>query len=166
MRWSVEQMMRELRDPQPGGFLVAQQLATTMLIQALRLHLAEGRMGGVGWFFALADKQMSAAIACMHEAPGHRWTIQELAGRAGMSRATFALKFKQTVAVAPMDHLTRWRMLLAADTLTPSSDPVSVITLAVGYESESAFSTAFKRVMGCSPRNTAAVESSPGLPSD
>ena len=152
MRWSIRQMMRELREPQPGGFLVAQQLATTMLIQALRLHLAEGPLGGVGWLFALADKQMSLAITCMHDAPNHRWTIQELADCASMSRATFALKFKKTVGVAPMEHLTRWRMLLAADRLTNSSDSISVITLSVGYESESAFSTAFKRVMGCSPR--------------
>ena len=152
MRWSIEQMMRELRNPQPGGFLVAQQLATTMLIQALRLHLAEGLTGGVGWLFALADKQMSAAITCMHEAPGHRWTIQELAERAGMSRATFALKFKQTVGVAPMEHLTRWRMLLASDRLTNSISAISAITVSLSYESESAFSTAFKRVMGCSPR--------------
>ena len=69
-----------------------------------------------------------------------------------MSRSTFALKFKETVGEAPMEYLTRWRMLLAGDRLANSSDPVSVIALSLGYESESAFSTAFKRVMGCSPR--------------
>jgi hypothetical protein len=62
MRWSLERMREELRDPQPGGFLVAQQLANMMLVQALRLHLAEGLRGKVGWLFALSDKQMSAAI--------------------------------------------------------------------------------------------------------
>ena len=153
MRWSLERMMQELREPQPGGFLVAQQLAYMMLVQALRLHLAEGLRGGVGWLFALADKQMSAAINCMHDDPAHRWTLQELAERARMSRSTFALKFKQTVGASPMEYLTRWRMLLAGDKLVNSSDPVSVIALSLGYESESAFSTAFKRVMGCSPRH-------------
>jgi AraC-like DNA-binding protein len=69
-----------------------------------------------------------------------------------MSRSTFALKFKQTVGASPLDYLTRWRMMLAGDRLMHSSDPVSVIALSLGYESESAFSTAFKRVMGCSPR--------------
>jgi AraC-like DNA-binding protein len=69
-----------------------------------------------------------------------------------MSRSTFALKFKQTVGDSPMEYLTRWRMLVAGDKLANSSDPVSVIALSLGYESESAFSTAFKRVMGCSPR--------------
>ena len=79
MRWSLERMRQELREPQPGGFLVAQQLAYMMLVQALRLHLAEGSRGGVGWLFALADKQMSAAITSMHDDPAHRWTLQELA---------------------------------------------------------------------------------------
>jgi AraC-like DNA-binding protein len=152
MRWSLEQMRTELREQQPGGFLVGQQLAYMMLVQALRLHLAEGLSGGVGWLFALADKQMSAAINAMHADPAHRWTLQELAERAGMSRSTFAQKFKETVGASPMEYLTRWRMLLAGDKLMNSNEPVSVIALSLGYESESAFSTAFKRVMGCSPR--------------
>ena len=152
MRWSLERLMLELREPQPGGILVAQQLAYMMLVQALRLHLAEGLSGGVGWLFALADKQMSVAMSAMHDDPAHRWTIQELAERAGMSRSIFALKFKQTVGEPPMEYLTRWRMLLAGDRLVNSSEPISVISLSLGYESESAFSTAFKRVMGCSPR--------------
>jgi AraC-like DNA-binding protein len=117
MRWSLERMRQELREPQAGGFLVAQHLASMMLVQAL-----------------------------------HRWTLQKLAERAGMSRSTFALRFKETVGEAPMEYLTRWRMLLAGDKLTNSGDPVSVIAPSLGYESESAFSTAFRRVMGCSPR--------------
>jgi AraC-like DNA-binding protein len=152
LRWSMERMRQELRDPQPGGFLVAQHLAHMMLVQALRLHLAEGMKGGVGWLFALADKQMSAAIGAMHADPAHRWTLQELAAQAGMSRSTFAQKFKETVGNAPMDYLTRWRMLLAGDRLAHSDESVSAIALSLGYESESAFSTAFKRVMGCAPR--------------
>jgi AraC-like DNA-binding protein len=152
MRWSLERMMEELREPQPGGFLVAQQLATVMLVQALRLHLAEGLKGGVGWLFALADKQISAAITSMHEDPAHGWTLQELAERAGMSRSSFALKFKQTVGASPIEYLTRWRMLLAGDRMENSSDPISAIAISIGYQSESAFSNAFKRVMGCSPR--------------
>jgi AraC-like DNA-binding protein len=152
MRWSLERMRQELREPQPGGSLIAQQLACMILVQALRLHLAEGTKGGVGWLFALADKQMSAAMHSMHDDPSHRWTLQELAERVGMSRSTFALKFKQTVGASPMEYLTRWRMLLAGDRLANSSDPISIIALSLGYESESAFSTAFKRVMGCSPR--------------
>jgi AraC-like DNA-binding protein len=145
-------MRQELRDPQPGEFIVAQQLATLVLVQALRLHLSNRRHDEVGWLFALADKRMQAAINAMHERPGRRWTLQAMAERAAMSRTTFALKFKEVVGLSPMDYLTRWRMMLAADRLTNSRDSISEIGLALGYESEKSFSTAFKRVMNCSPR--------------
>ena len=152
LRWCLERMRQELREPLPGGLLVAQQVATMLLVQVLRLHLAEGLRGGVGWLFALADKQMAAAITAMHADPARRWTLQTLAERAGMSRTSFAVRFKETVGASPMDYLTRWRMLLAGDRLATSGEPVSAIALSLGYESESAFSTAFKRVMDCSPR--------------
>jgi AraC-like DNA-binding protein len=152
MRWSLERMKEELRDPQPGGSLIAQELAYMMLVQALRLHLVDGAKGGVGWLFALADKQMSAAITCMHDDPGYPWTLQKLAERVGMSRSIFALRFKETVGATPMEYLTRWRMLLAGDRLKNSDDSISVIASSLAYESESAFGKAFRRVMGCSPR--------------
>ena len=153
LRWSVERMMQELRERRPGGFLVIQHIAHMMLVEALRQHMAEGGNGSVGWLFALADKQIGAAINAMHEDPGQRWTLQALAARAGMSRSSFAQKFKETVGASPLDYLTRWRMLLAGDRLANSGDSVCVIALSLGYESESAFSTAFKRVMGRSPRH-------------
>jgi AraC-like DNA-binding protein len=152
IRWSLERLRAELSDPQPGGFLVAQQLAYMLLVQALRLHLAEGLRGGAGWFFALSDKQMSAAITSMHDDPAHDWTVEELGQRAGMSRSIFALRFKETVGVSPMEYLTRWRMLLAGDRMANTSDSISEIAQSLGYESASAFTKAFKRIMGCSPR--------------
>jgi len=152
LRWSVERMMQELREPGPGSNMMAQHLTQMMLVQALRVHLAEGPDAGVGWLFALADRRMAAAIGAIHDDPAQGWTVEALAERAGMSRSTFALRFKEKVGASPMDYLTRWRMLLAGDRLENSGEPVSVIARALGYESESAFSTAFKRVMGCSPR--------------
>ena len=155
LRWSMERMMQELREPRPGGFVVVEHLAHMMLVQALRAHLATGLRGGVGWLFALADEPMGAAIHAMHDDPAYPWTLHELAGRVGMSRSTFALRFKQTVGSSPIEYLTRWRMLLAADRLATTGDPIVAIALSLGYESESAFSTAFKRVMGGSPRRYA-----------
>jgi len=152
LRWSVERMMQELREKQPGGDLIAQDLAHMMLVQALRAHLAEGLGQGTGWFFALADKQLSLAIAAMHADPARRWTLRDLGMQAGMSRSVFALRFKEVVGETPMQYLTRWRMLLACDRLEHAGDPVAIIAEALGYESESAFSAAFKRFMGCSPR--------------
>ena len=152
MRWALERLREELRDPQPGSSLIAQQLAYTMLIQALRLHLADGANAGNGWLSALADKHMSLAIASMHGAPGDPWTLQLLAERVGMSRSVFALRFREIVGATPMEYLTRWRMLLAGDRLKNSSEGLFAIAQSLGYESESAFGKAFRRVMGCSPR--------------
>jgi AraC-like DNA-binding protein len=152
MRWCVERMNEELRNPQPGGFLIAQQLAYMILVQGLRLHLAGGLGSGVGWLFALSDKRMSAAIASMHDEPAHDWTVEELGHRAGMSRSIFALRFKERVGVSPMEYLTRWRMLLAGDRMANTSDSISEIAQSLGYESASAFTKAFKKIMGCLPR--------------
>ncbi|SEO29476.1 AraC-type DNA-binding protein [Duganella sp. CF517] len=149
--WSVNRMIQELHGQRPGSALMAEHLAHMMLILALRLHMEEG--AGVGWLFALADRQMGLALSAMHAEPAHRWTLQALAQRSGMSRSAFALKFKTMVGASAMEYLTRWRMLLAGDKLLNSSAPLSVIAPSLGYESESAFSTAFKRVMGCSPRD-------------
>jgi AraC-like DNA-binding protein len=154
LRWSLERMRQELREQRPGGVLVTQQLAYMMLVQALRLHL-EGGGGGVGWMFALADKQLSAAMSAMHEDLAHRWTLQTLAERAGMSRTIFTLRFKEKVGSSPMEYLTRWRMLVAGDKLRHTNSSVAETALSLGYESESAFSKAFKRVMDCSPRQYA-----------
>lgn len=155
MRWSLERMREELSNPQPGGSLITQQLAYTMLIQALRLHLTDAASIGQGWLSALSDKHMSIAIANMHNDPGYPWTLQLLAERVGMSRSVFALRFRETVGATPMEYLARWRMLLAADRLKNSSDGLSAIAQSLGYESESAFGKAFRRVMGCSPRRYA-----------
>jgi AraC-like DNA-binding protein len=164
LRWSVERMMHELREQEPGGALIAQHLAHMMLVQALRLHLSEGQNGSVGWFTALAHKQIGAAISAIHADPAHRWTLQELGEHVGMSRSTFALKFKEKAGETPMQYLARWRMVLAGDRLENSSDPISVIAVSLGYESESAFSTAFKRVMECSPRQYTRRSNLPNLP--
>lgn len=150
LRWSVARMREELHDAQPGGALIAQHLAHMMLIQALRLHLAEGSHD-VGWFAALNDRRLCNAISAMHADPARRWTLQTLAAEVGMSRSVFAQKFKETSGETAMDYLTRWRMLLAGERLEHSAERLSVIAPALGYESESAFTTAFKRVMGCTP---------------
>jgi len=152
LRWSVERMMLELQEQRPGSFLIAQHLAHMMLVQALRIQLAQAPSQEAGWFSALADKQLGAAIRAIHADPAQRWTLQALAEHAGMSRSTFAAKFKDRAGTSPMEYLARWRMLLAAEQLEVGRDSVSNIAASLGYESESAFSTAFKRVMGCRPR--------------
>jgi len=147
----LEQLMEEMKDPQPGGSLLAQHSAYSMLVIVLRMVLARGERGGVGWLFALANPRIARAITSMHEKPAHPWTVQLLAKRASMSRTTFAEHFRRTVGQAPLEYLTRWRMLVAGELLI-SGASVFEAAGAVGYESESAFSAAFKRTMDQSPR--------------
>jgi len=109
---------------------------------------------------------MGAAITCMHDNPGYAWTLQNLAERVGMSRSVFALKFKETVGATPMEYLTRWRMLLAGDRLKSSDDSLAQIALSFGYESESAFGKAFRRVMGCPPRQYGRGRSASAAPNE
>ncbi len=155
MRWALEQMHEELSAPRPGGSLITQQLAYMMLVQALRLYLAEGAHGGASWLAALTDPQLYGAIAAMHDEPGHPWTLEKLARRAGMSRTVFALRFKEVVGETATEYLTRWRMLLATERLAAGGEPVALIASALGYESESSFGKAFRRVIGHSPRRFA-----------
>jgi AraC-like DNA-binding protein len=152
LRGHLEQLMEEMKNPQPGGFLLARQSAYSMLVLVLRMYLARGERGGIGWLFALANPRIARAITTMHEKPGHDWTVQTLAEQAGMSRTTFAEHFRRTVGDSPMEYLTRWRMLIAGERLLHSNASVFEIAGTVGYESESAFSAAFKRTMGESPR--------------
>jgi AraC-like DNA-binding protein len=155
MRWAIERMREELSAPRPGGSLIAQQLAYMMLVQALRLHLAEGSQAGASWLAALADPHLHGAIAAIHEEPGHPWTLEKLARRAGMSRTVFALRFKEVVGETATDYLTRWRMLLAAERLSSADESVATIAASLGYESESSFGKAFRRVLGLPPRRFA-----------
>jgi AraC-like DNA-binding protein len=149
LRWLVERMMRELQTPSPGSLLSLQHLAHMILLQALRRHLGHADSGLLK---ALADEKLNVAITAMHQNPAFNWTVQELADLTGMSRTVFAQKFKDAVGTAPIDYLIRWRMLLASDRLIRASEPISTIAYSLGYDSEGAFSTAFKRVMGHSPR--------------
>lgn len=161
LRWCLERMRRELVRPQAGGALVGQQLALMVLVQALRLHLEEriaaakasdGHAVSPGWLTALADPQIGGVLGALHADPARRWTLEALAAHAGMSRTVLATRFKTLVGAAPMAYLARWRMTLAADRLADGAQSVGTIALSLGYESESAFSTAFKRHMGHSPR--------------
>lgn len=162
LRWCVERMRQELSEGLPGDFIVAQQLATIVLVHALRLYLSDRTAEEAGWLSALADKRLRSAIAAIHGAPGKRWTLQTLAKEVGMSRTAFAVTFKETVGVSPIEYLTRWRMMQAADRLTTSRQSLAEIGSALGYESEKSFSTAFKRVMNCSPRQYGRGQGEPG----
>jgi AraC-like DNA-binding protein len=152
LRWALDQFAKEIRQNAPGGSLVTEHLVHIMLIQVLRLHLATGESAGTGWLFALGDPQLSTAITAMHADLARRWTLEELGKLAGMSRSSFAEKFKHVVGNTPLGYLTRWRMHVAGDRLQNTESNIATIANEVGYESEAAFSTAFKKAIGRAPK--------------
>ncbi len=159
LRYSVEQMIKEMASNRPGATLMAEHLAHMMLVHALRIYLEAPLLGtGTGWFYALADARLSSALAAFHAAPAKRWTLETLARQAGISRSAFAKCFRDTVGETPMSYIARWRMLLAADRIVMNAMPLAQAAEMAGYRSESAFSSAFKRIMGASPRSYARDE--------
>lgn len=157
MRWEVQRLLSEMRQPQVGGTLVAQQVAYTLLIDALRLHQEQSNHGP-GWFAALAEPQIRTALACIHERPAHAWTLEELARTAGLSRTAFAQNFRRVVGETPIAYLTRWRMTLATHKLREKGQTSGAVALHIGYESQSAFCAAFRRFSGMSPKKFLAAE--------
>ncbi|PZW39269.1 AraC family transcriptional regulator [Humitalea rosea] len=151
LRGTLEILDREIRSTQMGASLVTHRLAEVLLVQALRAYVAMQGDNGAGWIGALADPQMGIALNLMHGEVAHRWTVEALASAVGMSRSAFALRFKNSVGVPPLEYLLRWRMQLARDALR-RGEAVASIAARIGYASESAFGNAFKRVCGKAPK--------------
>ena len=146
----MQRLLVEMREPQVGGTLVAQQVAYTLLIDTLRQYLGHGDQPP-GWFAALAKPQIRTALTCMHERPAHPWTLEELARAAGLSRTVLAQTFRKVVGETPIAYLNRWRMTLAMHKLSYKKEALTSVALKVGYQSQSAFCAAFKRHTGVSP---------------
>jgi AraC-like DNA-binding protein len=140
-----------------GAAVMSENLTEIMFVQALRAHLA-GEEAVPGWLGALADPQVGAALRLMHREATRRWTVADLAGQVGMSRSSFALRFKSLVGLSPLDYLLRWRIQSAARTLRAGNRTVASVAAEWGYGSESAFSNAFKRVTGHPPARYRALE--------
>lgn len=152
LRWCLERLALEYASAKLGAALMTEHLAQMMLVQILRLYQSSLGASTTGWLAALTDPRLSPVLAQLHAAPARRWTLSEMAQTANQSRSTFALHFKQRVGMAPQAYLTRWRMHLAVEALNTSASSVSSIGRSLGYQSDSAFSSAFKRSMRCSPR--------------
>jgi len=151
LRWIVEQIAVERTSTLPGSAAATDQLAQLLFMQVLRAHIANSARAPAGWLRGIGDAQLVRALRVMHGDPARAWQLQELAEVASMSRTSFALHFKSVVGIAPLTYLTQWRMQLAVRALREGT-PIADIAAAVGYASESAFSHAFKRVVGTTPR--------------
>ncbi|NVZ67251.1 helix-turn-helix transcriptional regulator, partial [Pseudomonas gingeri] len=151
-RWLLDQLVEERASELPGVQLASAQLAQLLFIQILRAHLSTSAPMPAGWLRALADTRIAPALRLMHGDPARAWHLDELARACAMSRTTFALRFRTTAGVAPLTYLTEWRMRLAERALREDNRPMAVLAQTLGYSSESAFSNAFKRVTGSSPK--------------
>jgi AraC-like DNA-binding protein len=141
----------EAASTRPGAQTVVSRLADILFVQIVRAHLTTITPGASGWLGALADPQIGAALGLIHENPGRGWTVQSLAATAGMSRSAFAVRFNRLVGEPPLHYLTRWRMQKAQRLLRDGRASLSTVAASVGYDSEAAFSKAFKRAVGAAP---------------
>lgn len=148
---SVQYALAEARSPRPGGEGVLAKLAEVLFIEVLRLYMNEQSAGRSGWLAAVRDRIVGAALTELHARPAHGWTLQGLARAAGTSRSVLAERFQDLVGSAPMEYLTQWRMLLAANLLCGSNAPLARIAEDIGYQTDTAFIRAFRREYGMPP---------------
>ena len=147
----VALIIEEAAIERPGGEALVQRLLDVMLIEALRHEAADFPAFQPGLLAGLRDAGLGRALRAIHADVGARWTVDKLAGIAGMSRSAFAARFMDAVGCAPIEYLSRWRMAVAKDALCHGGTPLDRLAIEIGYESASAFSTAFRRRVGCSP---------------
>lgn len=148
---SVRYALAETRSPRPGGGGLLAKLAEALFVEVLRLSVAERVPGRTGWVAGMGDRIVGAALAALHRSPSRNWTLDELARASGSSRSALAERFQQLVGVSPIQYLTQWRMLLAANLLRGSDAPLARIAEDVGYGTDTAFSRAFRREFGAPP---------------
>ena len=148
---SLRYALAEARSPRPGGTGVLSKLAEVLFIEVLRLYMNEQSEGRTGWLAGVNDRIVGAALRALHAQPAQAWTLEELARVAGSSRSVLAERFQQLVGSSPMQYLAQWRMLLATDLLRRSQAPLAQIAEQVGYQTDTAFSRAFRREFGEPP---------------
>lgn len=131
--------------------LLATRLPELVLIEVLRTHLATAPAADRGWLAALRDPVLAPALSLLHGSPGHQWTVAELATGTAVSRSQLDDRFRQVLGTSPIRYLTEWRMHLAEELLDSAEITVLDIAHRIGYDSQEAFSRAFKRERGVSP---------------
>jgi AraC-like DNA-binding protein len=147
----IDQAVAESSDKRPGGDAVLERLSEMMFVDAARRYLDGLPEDATGWLAGLRDRFVGKALALMHERPDHAWTVDDLAGEVGLSRSALHERFVRYLGQPPMQYLVSWRMQLGARMLCESNRNVAAIALEVGYDSEAAFSRAFRRTVGMPP---------------
>jgi AraC-like DNA-binding protein len=148
---TLQALASEMAEQAPGSEIVANRLAEVLFIQVLRAHIASRPERSEGWLRAVFDPQMGTALSAIHERVNVPWTVESLAEAAGMSRSAFAARFKELLGQTPLAYVTEWRMQKAMQLLQQRDIKLIDVARSVGYESDAAFSKAFKRVVGANP---------------
>jgi AraC-like DNA-binding protein len=141
----------ESADKRAGGESVLAKLSELMFIEVVRRYLEALPPEQAGWLAGLRDPFVGKALSLLHGRPAHSWTIEELAKEVGLSRSVLAERFADLVGIPPMHYLAKWRMQIASELLSGGNANVATIAAKIGYESEAAFSRAFKKMMGVPP---------------
>lgn len=144
-------MMVEAQEVHPGSSIMISRLIDVLVIRILRSWVQMEKASDTGWLGALADPRISRALKAIHDEPFRRWSVVELAHVAGMSRSSFAERFSALVKEAPLSYQSRWRLTLALGMLRHADSRVSDVARQVGYDSDAAFSRAFKAQFGIAP---------------
>jgi AraC-like DNA-binding protein len=147
----VELALAESRERQPGTRCVLLRLSELLFVEVVRRHLESLTGEHTGWLAGLRDPMAGHALALLHNRPADPWSLERLAREIGVSRSSLAERFTVLVGQPPMRYLTRWRIQLACRLLCDDAAKVSAVALDVGYQSEAAFSRAFKAAVGASP---------------
>ena len=145
------QVVEESRCGRVGADTMLTRMAELMFVEIIRRHLELLPPEQTGWLAGLREPVVGAALSCLHARPAHGWTLAALAREAGSSCTVLAERFTELVGIPPMQYLTQWRLQLAASLLATTTGKVAAIAAEVGYDSEAAFSRAFKRAMRFSP---------------
>lgn len=147
----IKATVAESRSRRLGGESMLSRLSELIFIEIVRRYAESLPADAGGWFAALEDPQVGRALRLMHADPARAWTLVDLARETGLSRTVLAERFTAALGVPPMTYLQNWRMQIASSLLAGGALTVARIAEEVGYESEAAFSRAFKRVTGASP---------------
>jgi AraC-like DNA-binding protein len=150
LRGSLDRLFDEVTGNRIGSAFAIRQYGQLLLLEVLRAYVGQAELPP-GWLRVLTDERLRPALSLMHAEPGKPWKLEELARAAAMSRTLFAERFRTMAGVPPLTYLSRWRMLLAQRALRDGDVRVGSLAADLGYASESAFSTAFKRQVGESP---------------
>ena len=148
---TIRHTAREATRAAPGGRSMLPRLAELMFVEILRTHMQSLPADEVGWFAAANDPVVGSALKWLHTAPLEDWCVERLARRVGVSRTVLAARFRHFLDMPPMRYLTVWRLQLAAQHLKATNMPLKGIADLAGYDSEAAFSRAFKRHFGLPP---------------